>query len=136
MAVFFRRLRARLCAALCAVPADVCRNPDGALTDASFIFVTSPRSGERVSSAFIVRGCSRTFESNVPWRLFDESGAELASGFTLGGGISGPAAFSFSVNYAVPSRQIGHLEVVEDDPSGGEGPRTVTRNVIPLVLHP
>ena len=28
------------------------------------------------------------------------------------------------------------LEVVQDDPSGGEGPRRVTRNVIPLVLRP
>jgi Immunoglobulin-like domain of bacterial spore germination len=129
-------VRARLCAALCAVGPDVCGNADGALTDASFIFVTSPRSGERVSSAFVVRGCSRTFESNVPWRLLDERGAELASGFTLGGGISGPAAFSFSVAYTVPSRQIGHLEVVEEDPSGGEGPRKVTRNVVPLVLSP
>ena len=126
----------------CATLRGALRRPGGRVpqprrrADGRIVHLRHPRSGERVSSAFIVRGCSRTFESNVPWRLFDESGAELASGLTLGGGISGPAAFSFSVNYAVPSRQIGHLEVVEDDPSGGEGPRTVTRNVIPLVLRP
>jgi hypothetical protein len=130
-----QRLRTMLCRFLCGT-ADVCDNADGALTDASFIFVTSPRPGQRVSPGFTPRGCSRTFESNVPWRLVDVAGAELASGSTLGGGVDGVGPFSFIVSYSVGSRQIGHLEVLEDDPSGGEGTRKPTRNVIPLVLQP
>ena len=136
MATLIKRLRAALCRLLCGAQPDVCDNADGALTDISFIFVTSPRSGQRVSSGFTARGCSRTFESNVPWRLVDEAGAELAGGSTQGGGVDGPGPFSFSVTYSVASRQVGHLEVIEDDPSGGEGTRKPTRNVIPLVLRP
>jgi hypothetical protein len=71
----------------------------------------------------------------VPWRLVDATGAELASGSTLGGGVDGTGPFTFTVSYSVASRQIGHLEVLEDDPSGGEGTRKPTRNVIPLVLQ-
>lgn len=119
-------------------PADapsVCSNEDGALTDASFIFVTSPKSGERVSSGFSVGGCSRTFESNVMWRLIARDGSELAAGHATGGGVDGPGAFSFDVTFSVTERQIGHLEVLEEDASDGEG-NPPARNVIPLVLNP
>lgn len=114
---------------------DVCENADGALSDASFIFVTTPRSGERVSSGFTVEGCSRTFESNVPWRLLDESGAELDSGAASGGGVDGPGPFSFTVAYSIPERQIGTLEVNEEEVTE-EGTREPVQNVIPLVLNP
>ena len=136
MASLIKRIRAALCRALCPPQPDVCSNADGALTDVSFIFVTGPRSGQRVSSGFTVRGCSRTFESNVPWRLLDESGTQLAAGAAMGGGVDGPGPFSFTVAYSLPDRQVGHLEVSEEDTSGGEGPRKPVRNVIPLVLRP
>jgi hypothetical protein len=115
---------------------DVCANADGALSDATFIIVEEPRSGERVSSGFAVRGCSRTFESNVPWTLVDAAGTQLASGFTMGGGVDGPGDFSFTVSYSVSERQIGLLEVSEEDVARGEGTRRPVRNVIPLVLRP
>ena len=115
--------------------ADVCSNADGALTDAAFVFVASPHSGERVASGFTVRGCSRTFESTVNWKLKAGDGTDLAAGHAQGGGVDGPGAFSFAVNFTVPERQIGHLEVYEEDASDGEGaPRP--RNLIPLVLKP
>lgn len=115
--------------------ADVCSNADGALTDAAFVFVASPHSGERVASGFTVRGCSRTFESTVNWKLKARDGTDLAAGHAQGGGVDGPGAFSFAVNFTVPERQIGHLEVYEEDASDGEGaPRP--RNLIPLVLKP
>jgi hypothetical protein len=136
VAGLINRLRVGICRSICGDGTDVCNNEDGALTDVSFIFVTSPLSGQRVSSGFTARGCSRTFESNVPWRLLDATGVELGRGATLGGGADGPGPFSFSVTYSVPSRQIGHLEVLEDDPSGGESPGKPTRNVIPVVLQP
>ena len=136
MGKFLKRIRAVICRAICGgQQPDVCDNSDGALSDKSFIIVSTPTSGMRVQSGFTVEGCSRTFESNVPWRLVDRDGNELASGTTTGGGVDGFGPFSFAVNFDVASQQIGHLEVIEDDPSDGEGFPPV-RNVIPLVLNP
>ena len=87
----------------------------------SFVIVTSPASGSEVLGRFTVSGCSRTFESTVNWRLLDRAGAEIASGHASGGGVDGPGRFSFTVEYDVPGRQAGRLEVFEVDPSGGEG---------------
>lgn len=112
-----------------------CDNTDGALDDAAFVFVTSPVAGQRVGPGFPVSGCSRTFESNVTWRLLARNGDVLASGHNTGGGIDGSAAFSFTVPFNVGARQIGHLEVYEEDVSDGEG-FPPGRNVIPLVLLP
>ena len=113
---------------------DVCSNSDGALSGA-FVFVTEPNSGARVSSGFAVRGCSRTFESTVNWKLRARNGNVLASGFTTGGGVDAPAPFTFNVAYSVSQRQIGHLEVFEEDVSDGAG-FPPPRDVIPLVLQP
>jgi hypothetical protein len=120
----------------CRPSTDVCSNADGALDTAAFVFVTTPRSGERVRSGFTVRGCSRTFESNVPWRLVDATGAQIASGATNGGGVDGPGPFETTVAFTVPQRQIGHLEIGDEDVSDGESPLKPVRNVIPLVLQP
>jgi hypothetical protein len=112
-----------------------CDNSDGALDDAAFVFVTSPVVGQRVGPGFPVSGCSRTFESNVPWRLLARNGDVLASGNTSGGGVDGSGAFSFTVPFTIDERQIGHLEVYDEDVSDGEG-FPPGRNVIPLVLLP
>jgi hypothetical protein len=136
MGELLERIRAIICRAICGgQQADVCDDSDGALTDKSFIIVSTPTSGTRVRSGFTAEGCSRTFESNVPWRLVDRDGNELAAGATTGGGVDGPGPFSFPVSFTVATQQIGHLEVIEDDPSDGEGFPPV-RNVIPLVLNP
>lgn len=136
MGKLLERIRAAFCRAVCGgQQPDVCNNSDGALTDKSFIFVARPSSGMRVQAGFTVEGCSRTFESNVPWRLVDRDGNELASGATTGGGVDGFGSFSFAVSFNVAAQQIGHLEVIEEDPSDGEGFPPV-RNVIPLVLNP
>ena len=114
---------------------DVCSNSDGALSNASFVIVSRPHSGERVQSGFSVTGCSRTFEGDVQWRLLGRNGATMARGHTNGGGVDGPGSFAFTVIYSVSERQIGHLEVYEEDVSDGEG-FPPGRNVIPLVLNP
>jgi hypothetical protein len=114
--------------------ADNCANEDGAL-DAAFVIVATPRAGQRVESGFTVTGCSRTFESNVQWRLLGRNGAELARGHAPGGGVDGPGPFSFAVAYSVEARQIGHLEVFEEDVSDGEG-FPPGRTILPLVLLP
>jgi hypothetical protein len=115
--------------------ADPCSNPDGALDEAAFVIATHPPAGALVSSGFGVRGCSRTFESNVQWRLTARDGSTLQQGFTTGGGADGFGPFSFTVNFSVPERQIGHLEVFEEDVSEGEG-FPPGRTLIPLVLQP
>ena len=129
-----------LLAAACTTPgappaADACDNGDGALSDAAFVIATAPLAGARVGSGFAVAGCSRTFESNVVWRLLGRDGAVLAEGFTQGGGVDGFGPFGFSVAFAVAERQIGRLEVFEEDVSGGEG-FPPGRTVLPLVLLP
>ena len=121
----------------CATPTStVCSNADGALANAAFVIVDSPRSGERVRSGFQVSGCSRTFEGDVQWRLLARDGSTLARGFTNGGAVDGPEAFApITVTYDITERQIGHLEIYEEDVSDGEG-FPPGRNVIPLVLQP
>lgn len=115
--------------------ADTCSNEDGAFDDAAFVIATGPKAGERVESGFEVTGCSRSFESNVQWKLLARDGAVLASGNTTGGGVDGPGAFSFTIPYTVTVQQIGHLEVFDEDVSDGEG-FPPGRTVIPLVLKP
>jgi hypothetical protein len=124
------------CAAQGTPPAGgACDNADGALSDAAFVIATAPDAGARVSSGFEVSGCSRTFESNVVWRLLARDGAVLDQGNTPGGGVDGFGPFGFSVTFAVAEPQIGHLEVFEEDVSGGEG-FPPGRTVLPLVLMP
>jgi len=131
-----KRIRAAICLPSVAASSLTCaHNNDGALTDTSFIFVSTPTSGMRVQSGFTVEGCSRTFGSNVPWRLIDRDANQPASGATTGAGVEGFGPFSFAVRFSVASQQVGHLEVIEDDPSDGEGSPPVP-DVTPLVLNP
>jgi hypothetical protein len=113
---------------------DRCANDDGGLSDASFVLATQPLPGARVASGFTVEGCARTFEGTVQWRLLARDGSTLAEGITQGGTAEGPAPFRFQVDYTLPERQVGHLEVLaprvtdEGFPPG--------RTVMPLVLSP
>jgi hypothetical protein len=115
--------------------ANNCGNDDGAFNEASFVIAEGPAPGERVETGFEVEGCSRTFESNVQWKLLGRDGSVLASGNTQGGGVDGPGAFSFTVPYSVDAVQVGHLEVFAEDASDGEG-IPPGRTVLPLVLKP
>ncbi len=99
------------------------------------VIVASPAPGAAVRGAFTATGCSRTFEANVNWRLLALDGSELASGFTTGGGVDGPATFEFPVTFSVDEEQRGLLEVFEVDASGGEG-FPPPRHSVPLLLLP
>jgi len=114
---------------------DNCANEDDAFDEAAFVIATAPKAGERVESCFEVKGCSRSFESNVQWKLVGRDGSVLASGNTQGGGVDGPGSFSFTIPYNLTVQQIGHLEVFDEDPSDGEG-FPPGRTVLPLVLKP
>ncbi len=116
-------------------PTGPCDPVDPVLADSSFVVVVEPTAGLRAPSPLRVRGCSRTFESNVVWELRARDGRILASGYTSGGGASGAAAFSFSVAFSVSAPEVGHLLVFEPDESNGEG-FPGGRSVIPLVLLP
>jgi hypothetical protein len=118
-----------------AAPEDACLIEDGALDEAAFVLATAPAPGARVASGFQIRGCSRSFESTVLWRLLARDGTELAAGVTQGGGVDGPGPFSASVAFTVAERQVGHLEVYAEDVSDGEG-FPPGRTVLPLVLLP
>ncbi len=118
-------------AATTTAAADPCA---GAPADASLVFVTTPVSGASVAPGFAVAGCSRTFESTIVWRLRDRAGEVIAEGVASGGGVDGPAPFTFAVDYPPPAvEQVGHLEVGEEDASGGEG-FPPPRDVVPLTL--
>ena len=134
-AVITPALVALLLAAACDNDDDAVVACDSTLPDAALVLVFAPASGETVSSGFGVSGCSRTFEGTVTWRLLDRTGATIAEGHTMGGGIDGPDSFSFTVEYESPERQFGHLEVFEEDVSGGEG-FPPPRDIVPLVLEP
>lgn len=128
--------------AACAAPGgggntgtNACNLTDPVLASSGFVFATAPTAGARVQSGFAVTGCSRTFESNVIWRLLARDGSVLARGFTNGGGVDGPGPFSFTVDFTVTEAEIGHLEVTEEDASDGEG-FPPGRTVLPLVLLP
>ena len=106
---------------------------DDSLPDAALVILHTPTSGEEVASGFEVTGCSRTFESNVVWRLLDRTGEVLAIGHATGGGVDGPATFAFTVEYESAERQLAHLEVFEEDVSEGEG-YPPPRAVVPLII--
>lgn len=118
-----------------AATADACSDLAPEAADAAFTFVTNLQSGDTLENGASVEGCSRTFESNVPWHLEDREGNVIAESFTMGGGVDGPAPFEFTVEYEVAEPQVGHLFVGGEDPSGGEGFPPVL-NQIPVVLLP
>lgn len=108
---------------------------DRSLPEAALVIVLAPLPGAEVSTGVLVEGCSRTFESNVQWRLVARNGAVLSHGFTSGGGVDGPAPFAFNADFDTLERQIAYLEVYEEDVSDGEG-FPPPRVIVPLVLNP
>ena len=103
------------------------------LPDNALVLVNSPSPGAVLESGFEASGCSRTFESNIQWRLLGHSGEELANGHTSGGGVEGPAPFQFTVDFDETERQLAYLEVFEEDASGGEG-YPPPRVVVPVII--
>jgi len=111
-----------------------CAGLDPVLTGSAFVLVVEPAAGARITSGATVVGCSRTFESNVAWRLLAQDGRELASGTARGGGVDGAGEIRFALRYSVERPERGHLELFEP-PTTGEGfPPPAMR--IPLVLAP
>ncbi len=111
--------------------ADPC---EGAPAESPFVFATSPAPGATVAPPFEVAGCSRTFESNVTWRLLARDGSVVAEGLTSGGGVDGPGPFRFVVDVVGGAEGLHHLEV--DEPKISDEGFPPGRTVLPLVLKP
>ena len=118
-----------------AASVDACAALEPSLAESSFVLVQSPAAGQRAMSPMRLYGCSRTFESNVVWELRGRDGRLLSSGHTMGGGVSGAAAFETDIEFDISVPEVGRLEVFEEDMSDGEG-FPPTRTVLPIVLAP
>jgi hypothetical protein len=75
-----------------------------------------------------VSGEAAAFEANVPWRVLDPAGAEVATGFTTTSEGQVFAPFTFTVDLEPGTYTV---EISEDDPSDGAAgtPMTDTRTV-------
>lgn len=95
----------------------------------ALVQIDTPREGATTSSPVEVEGDAAAFEANVPWRVLDEAGEEVESGFTMTSEGMTFAPYSFTVDLEPGTYTV---EISEDDPSGGEGgtPMTDTRTVI------
>jgi hypothetical protein len=81
----------------------------------------SPAWFEFVESPMEVRGLSRVFEATVEYALFDNDGAELASGFaTTGGGGPEFGPMSIDIAFTVAYPQVGTLQLWWDPPIDGD----------------
>lgn len=96
------------------------------------IEVLSPRSGDNITSGFVVKGNARTFESNVAIRLSDSAGNLLTETFTLANapdaGQFGP--FEKELIFQTDS-ETGTLEVFQYSAKDGSEIDKVT---IPLLF--
>lgn len=80
--------------------------------------IDQPAEGAVVSSPVTVEGDANAFEANVPWRITDDSGDEVESGFTMTRVGMKFSPYSFTVDLEPGTYTV---EITEDDPSGGEG---------------
>lgn len=76
------------------------------------LFVTSPRSGEAVTSPFTVEGCTNAFEATYSWELVDGEGQVLAEDHgTASCGTGCLGSLSFEVTAGVEQEQVVTLRV-------------------------
>lgn len=98
------------------------------------VSVQSPTIGETVSSPVAISGSANVFEATVSLRILDESGDEIARGFTTatcGTGCRG--TYSTTLSYNVDHEQAGTVEVFESSAKDGSPINVVS---IPVTLTP
>lgn len=93
-----------------------------------FVQIDSPRQGATTSSPLVVKGDAAAYEATVPWRILDANGKPVRTGATTSAEGMTFSPYSFKVRLKPGTYTV---EVVEDDPSGGEGgkPMSDTRTV-------
>jgi germination protein M len=99
------------------------------------ILVTTPASGDTVSSPVTIAGSANVFEANVTVEILDSAGNVVGNGFTTatcGSGCRG--TFTLTLSYDVAKTQKGEIVVHDDDAAGtGQPPHEVH---VPVVLQP
>ncbi|MBK5228922.1 MAG: GerMN domain-containing protein [Actinobacteria bacterium] len=102
------------------------------------ITVTTPGIGWDFTSAGpgvgagIIEGTANVFEANVSWRILDENGKEIASGFTTAScGTGCRGNFRIEAEFSVDHDQDGTIEVLEYSAENGEPINVVS---IPVTL--
>lgn len=84
------------------------------------IWVTSPRSGEKVESPLRVQGSARVFEGTVNLRLMGDDGQKLAETYTTAAaGAPERGDFTAELTFSPPAGGQGRLEVFWKSPKDG-----------------
>ncbi|MFV0450978.1 MAG: Gmad2 immunoglobulin-like domain-containing protein [Propioniciclava sp.] len=93
------------------------------------VSIDVPVDGARVTSPVTITGDALAFEANLPWQVRDADGEIVERGAIMTADGTRFAAYSFTVDLSPGEYTV---EVLEDDPSGGEGhpPATDTRRII------
>lgn len=116
-------------------PADDCTlESEKRYQDRALISVTSPCSGQVVASPVTITGDANVFEANVSFRILDENGTAIATGFTTaecGTGCWG--AYRDEVKFKIDHEQPGTVEVFESSAKDGSD---VNKISIPVILVP
>ena len=94
----------------------------------SLVQIDAPTEGTVTSSPLRIEGEAAVFEATLGWRVLDADGQEVNGGFTMTAEGQTFAPFAFPVELEPGTYTV---EIIEDDPSGGEGgpPMTDTRTV-------
>jgi len=85
------------------------------------IWVTHPEPGSKISSPLEIKGSARVFEAAVSARITDDTGKELAKGYTTASeGAPGRGDFVFSIPFTPPTATgSGNVEVFWNSPKDG-----------------
>ena len=88
----------------------------------ALVNVTVPEEGSIVGDSFTASGVANSFEANVPWKIRDQSGKKVLTGFATAEG-SMDKLYPWQTPVDVSSLAPGTYTFVAmtDDPSGGEG---------------
>jgi hypothetical protein len=113
---------------------NVCQpNPSPVDADDPSIIVTSPSADDSVTSPLTVAGEAHAFEGTVQLALFDGSGNEIASTFTMAAGMPPRIPFSDAIEFSVTEQVDACLWVFEYSAKSGDPVNVVQ---IALTLQP
>lgn len=100
----------------------------------ALITVTEPCTGAVVSSPVTIAGEANVFEATVSFRVLDENGTEVATGFaTAECGTGCWGAYRGELKFSVDHEQPGTIEVFESSAKDGSD---VNKISIPVTLAP
>jgi len=103
----------------------------------AYVAIAEPYSGQIIQSPFVLKGCSRTFESNVVYQLVTHDRQMLIMQFTMGGGVDGSEEYEAVLEFEITEPTLAYLRVYEANPADlSELKFIVPMNRITLLLMP